>query len=840
MLDVKRVLKAAPTKMRSREPLRQLWTPWGEKIRDEWLSSHAGNKAFPGDESFHSTFRMTQGDGDGSRRGRTPVLNEHPRPTMVRDNFTMLNGLWDYAIVPISSGGDAAARRKSLHRLTRDEAVRAVKEAAIPETYDGEILVPFSPESALSGVHQTIYPDDLLWYRTTVHPVSLDGDARIRQIGDANRLILHFEAVDYICACFINGQYAGAHIGGYLPFDVDISAFVDSDDTFEIALCVYDSNDSGTQPRGKQKIEREGIWYTAQSGIWQSVWLEIVPEAYLRTLTLKGASDGKLFVRAEIGGDKPNARLRVTVSDPHDGTVVADETIPAGTRKVRAEIETRAERLWSPDDPYLYDVTATLLVGQAVKTSVKQVSRVSEPAAQASLKPVVRQSMEPAVQVPEEQATRPSGETSETSGGSPTERAQVAQTVENLAKPPFVDVVRSYCAFRSVEVKPDMKGVARFHLNGKPLFVKGVLDQGYWPDGLLTAPSDAALVHDITAMKRVGFNMLRKHIKIESARWYYHCDHLGMMVWQDAVSGGGTDGEYNSWTTNRKPTLLRATWNKYRDDTAKHFAALGADDPDYRRDWSRTCDAMVHMLAGHPSIVAWVLFNEGWGQFDACDAAERIHALDPTRPIDATSGWYDQRCGDFHSVHNYFRPLEVYPDKGPLHGYVAEYERKHKRRRRAAQYAVLPVAQHGVRAFVISEFGGLAQLVPGHAAVSRAYGYGEYDSMEDWRSAVRSLLASADALASRGLSGYVYTQVSDVEEELNGLLTYDRRIDKFADRAAEWAGAARGTNMNRTEWARTCNAPACGTDKEQTERKEQPGKKRPQGAKEVKRSGKRK
>lgn len=660
MLDVKRVLKAAPTKMRSQEPLQQLWTPWGEQIASEWLSSNAAHKAFCPAK-------------DGERKlenGRTPILNEHPRPTMVRSNHTMLNGFWDYAIVSIPESDNGSKWRKSATVLTRDEAVQVVKEA-------------------------------------------------VRQIGDANRLILHFEAVDYVCACFINGQFAGLHVGGYLPFDVDVSAFVDPDDAFEIALCVYDPNDSGTQMRGKQKIEREGIWYTAQSGIWQSVWMEIVPEAYMQTLTLKGAEDGRLFIRTEIGGDKPNAKLHIVVTDPSDGTVVADERLAAGVRKVRTEIATRAEHLWSPEDPYLYDVTATLEFG-AVKSQEKQEKQ---------------------------------------------EKPQEKQ-----------DIVHSYCAFRTVEIKPDLKGVARFHLNGKPLFLKGVLDQGYWPDGLLTAPSDEALTHDITAMKESGFNMLRKHIKIESARWYYHCDRLGMLVWQDAVSGGG---EYNAWTTNRKPTLMRTTWNKYRDDTAKHFAALGADDSTYRRDWSRTCDAMVHMLAGHPSIVAWVLFNEGWGQFDACDAAERIHALDPTRPIDATSGWYDQRCGDFHSVHNYFRPLEIYPDKGPLRGYVAEYEKRHKRRRRAAHYAVLPVAQHGVRAFIISEFGGLAQLVADHAAVSRAYGYGEYDSIEDWRAAVRSALASAESLESRGLAGYVYTQVSDVEEELNGLMTYDRRVNKF-------------------------------------------------------------
>lgn len=434
MLDIKRVLKAAPTKMRSREPLQQLWTPWGERIDHEWLSARAGNKAFNPAEEGERTLD----------EGRTPILGEHPRPTMVRDNCTMLNGWWDYAIASIPEDETAPKWRKTAAMLTRDEAVRAVKETAIPQTFDGKILVPFSPESALSGVHQTIYPDNLLWYRTVVHPVTLGGEETVRQIGDANRLILHFEAVDYVCACYVNGQLAGTHVGGYLPFDVDISAFIDPDDAFEIALCVYDPNDSGTQLRGKQKIEREGIWYTAQSGIWQSVWLEIVPEAYLRTLTLKGASDGKLFVRAEIGGDKPNAKLHIVVTDPADGTVVADETLPAGVRKVRAEITTAAEHLWSPADPYLYDVRAELRYGSA--------------------KPA------------------------ETAGD-----AAVAQSQP-------MDVVSSYCAFRSVEIKPDTKGVARFHLNGKPLFVKGVLDQGYWPDGLMTAPDDEALTHDITAM----------------------------------------------------------------------------------------------------------------------------------------------------------------------------------------------------------------------------------------------------------------------------------------------------------------------------------------------------
>ena len=254
MLDIKRALKASPKKRRSSEPLKQLWTPWGERIRDEWLCENAGNKAF---RPIEEGERKLEG-------GRTPILGEHPRPTMMRDNHTMLNGMWDYAIVPIPN--DETGSRWSFSRntatpaLTRDEAVEAVKEAAIPETFDGKILVPFSPESALSGVHQTIYPDDMIWYRTVVHPVALGSEETVRQIGDANRLILHFEAVDWVCACYINGQFAGVHVGGYLPFDVDISAFIDPDDVFEIALCVYDPNDSGTRPRGKQKIERDGIW----------------------------------------------------------------------------------------------------------------------------------------------------------------------------------------------------------------------------------------------------------------------------------------------------------------------------------------------------------------------------------------------------------------------------------------------------------------------------------------------------------------------------------------------------------------------------------------------------
>ena len=584
---------------------------------------------------------------------RAQPLPEYPRPQMVRDSYLNLNGPWSYAITT---------------------------SANKPAQADGTILVPFSPESELSGVGHVLQPEEYLWYiRTVTLP---DGF-------NVGRVLLHFGAVDQTATVWCNGVELATHTGGYLPFTVDITEVLAKENT--ILVCVRDATNKSQLPRGKQTLHPHGIWYTPQSGIWQTVWLESVPQNYIRSLHVTPLFDAH--------------QVEITVEG--EGQCMIDLegkrfTFPAG---VPAHVPVQSFRPWSPEHPTLYPFSVTL------------------------------------------------GD----------------------------DTVYSYFAMRKCSIETDKDGVRRLFLNGKPYFHNGLLDQGYWPDGLYTAPSDDALVYDIQLAKDMGFNMLRKHIKIESARWYYHCDRLGMLVWQDAVSGGGTDGEYNAWTTNRKPTLIRSTWNKFRDDTAKHFTALGADDPIYRRDWSRTCDAMVHMLGGHPSIVTWTLFNEGWGQFDACDAAERIHALDPTRPIDATSGWYDQHCGDYHSVHNYFRPLEIYPDKGPLRGYVAEFEKRHRRRRRAAHYVVLPVARHGVRAFVISEFGGLAQLVPEHAAVSRAYGYGEYDSIDDWRAAVRSVLASAAALESRGLAGYVYTQVSDVEEELNGLLTYDRRVDKFAE-----------------------------------------------------------
>lgn len=640
MLNLKKVLAAKPRKHDQGE-MNRLTTPWGEKLDP------------------------------------ANVLQEHPRPQFARQDVRILNGLWDYAF------------------QLNEHANVMWRTAQPPAEFDGQILVPFSPEAPLSGVDEMVGWLELLWYRLRFNAAVPSG----------HRAILHFDGVDFACSCYLNGIKLGEHQGAYTPFEFDITdalkaAASNGEETAanELLVCVWDPSETGTQLRGKQRINNSDIWYTPNSGIWKTVWLEMVPEQRILRAELEpNLETGEILVRAAVNAGGEN--LHVELLDEEGRALQSAQPAPAHVAPpshaanpltpqdepfiCTARILLKNPRLWSPEDPHLYRLRLTY--GQ--------------------------------------------------------------------------DQVDTYCAFRTAEVREDEHGVARFYLNGEPLFIRGVLDQGYWPDGLMTPPSDEALAFDIQAMKDLGFNMLRKHIKIESDRWYYHADRLGMLVWQDMPTGGG---EYDPWTTSYKPTLFRASWNHYADDKAAHLKSLSSDDPAYRDEWTRTCADMVLRLKNHPCIVTWVLFNEAWGQFLAQRMTDVVRTLDPSRPVDAVSGWYDQNCGDYLSVHNYFRPLEVYPD--------------------TAREKLIACSEPGTvarRAFVISEFGGLTLPVEGHTAYDNAYGYEAAADSEAFRSAVRAQLAQVEALESEGLAGYVYTQLSDVEEEVNGLLTYDRRVNKM-------------------------------------------------------------
>ncbi len=608
MLDLRRVLASKPKPPADVE-LTELWTPWGEKLMAD-------------------------------ERDAAPV--SHPRPQLARERWGSLNGTWECAFV------------------AAPDAATAWRDAEPPTEGWRPVRVPFSPEAPLSGMRRQLRPDELLWYRRALEAPELAA---------GERLVLHLDAVDWACAVRVNGTRVVEHTGAYLPFSADITDALRPGEKNALTVCVHDPSDAGTQLRGKQRLARGGIWYTAQSGIWRDVWWEVVPASHVVELRADArAGEGRVVLLARVAGE---GELVARLVD--EGAEVArTAAFVRGEKDVELSLPAGEPRLWSPEDPHLYDLELSF-------------------------------------------------------GG---------------------DHVRSYCAFRTVEVRADAAGAPRVHLNGEPLFLRGVLDQGYWPDGLMTPPSEEALEHDVRTMRELGFNLLRKHIKVEQPRFYALCDRLGMLVWQDMPSGGGA---YDAWSTSYQPTLLRASWTRVSDRGPRAWRRLAADDPAYREEWRSTCEGTVRLLSGHPCVIGWTLFNEGWGQFDARGATELVRALDPTRPVSATSGWYDQGCGDFWSVHNYFRPLEVWPDRA-----------------------------RPARAFVISEFGGVSWAVPGHVSLATSYGYDQADGGEQYAAEVRALLEWADSLEAEGLAGFVYTQLSDVEEETNGLLTYDRRVNKLA------------------------------------------------------------
>ncbi|TCL59269.1 glycosyl hydrolase family 2 [Kineothrix alysoides] len=569
------------------------------------------------------------------------VLAEYPRPQFKRDNYTILNGYWNYAFT-----------------TSKD----------IPAAYDGRILVPFSPESLLSGVERQLHPHEYLWYERTI----------VCDVPDTFRLILHFGAVDQHAAVYLNGESVCEHHGGYLPFEADITPFLRQGDN-SLLVRVQDFSDTSHHSRGKQTLKRGGMFYTAQSGIWQTVWMECVPEHHICKLKITPDYDkGEVSLLLSASGREPlNIRIlsngycifdtsyeASSLSSSGKNTFSGNHT-PSDDYQIAIRAKLSEIHPWSPDSPFLY----TLCIGYGQ------------------------------------------------------------------------DVVESYFAMRIFTTQPDEKGIMRFCLNHKPLFLHGVLDQGYWSDGLYTAPSDEALIYDIRTMQRLGFNMMRKHIKIEAARWYYHCDRLGMIVWQDMVSGGS---HYSMPIVCYLPTLFPGLFQKLSDDNYKLF---GRHSEEGRDEWLQECTDTVDYLYNVPSIAVWVPFNEGWGQFDSGAATKLIKEKDPSRPVDQTSGWFDQGGGDFKSVHNYFRRLKVPKDP---------------------------------RAFVVSEYGGYACHIDGHSSVERIYGYKKFSGQETLTKAYHKLIdEELKPLIDKGLCGAVYTQVSDVEEEVNGLLTYDRKVCKL-------------------------------------------------------------
>lgn len=545
-------------------------------------------------------------------------LPDYPRPQLVRVSrpWINLNGLWDYAIAP----------------KDRTE---------LPADWTGKILVPFAIESALSGVGKSVAADQRLWYRTSI-------DQKLsRQPGD--RFVLNFGAVDWQADVFLNGVKVGSHSGGYDPFSVDVTAAWKEDAPQELAVAVWDPSDAHWQPRGKQVRKPEGIWYTSVTGIWQTVWLEIRPEQAVDALRITPDLAGSRLIVKAISDTAGRAGVKPFA----EVTVFAGQITVASVRgEVGQDIALAIPnpRLWSPEDPFLYDMRVRLIHGDRV-----------------------------------------------------------------------VDDVTSYAGMRSVAVGKDENGFNRILLNGKPYFMFGPLDQGWWPDGLYTAPTDEALRFDVEQTRRLGFNMARKHVKTEPARWYYHADRLGLIVWQDMPSG-------DKYIGAKDPDIARTP------ESATNF----------RREWRSIMDS----LSNHPCIAVWVPFNEGWGQFETDAILAETKAHDPTRLVDGPSGWTDRGTGDLNDMHRY---------PGP---------------------AMPPLEDK--RAVVLGEFGGLGLPVKGHTwQDQKNWGYRSFTEIPALRSAYGNLVRKLKPLVAQGLAAAVYTQTTDVEIEVNGLFTYDRAVLKF-------------------------------------------------------------
>lgn len=545
----------------------------------------------------------------GEKIDKNCPLAEYPRPQFVRNSYINLNGCWKCEFS---------------------------KSSELPSDFKTDITVPFSPETPLSGVGRVLEPSEYLHY-----------EKRFNIPSDFNkgRVFIHFGAVDQIADVYLNGVHIGSHSGGYTPFSFEITDNIKEGEN-RLNVTVRDFSDTKQYSRGKQKFNRGGIWYSPQSGIWQTVWLESTPKEYLHSVKITPDFDNEQ-VRFDFEAD---AEVLVSV---YDGDMLIAET---------AEKVVRIPNFkpWSPESPFLYNV------------------------------------------------------------------------VFSCGK----DRVRSYFGMRKFSVGKDEKGMPRLFLNNKPYFHNGLLDQGYYPDGFLTPPSNEAMEYDVKTVKKMGFNMLRKHIKIEPLLWYHYCDVNGILVWQDMVNGGGKYGLEVSVLPFIGVNL---------DDT--NYKIFKRTDASQRESYYKELREMLDALYNCPCIAVWVPFNEGWGQFDSAKAYKFIKEFDKTRVVDSTSGWHDRGVTDVISKHIYFTPIKV---------------------------------KAGAKPYVLSEFGGFSHRVNGHTFNNKMFGYKIYNSPESLAKAYKKTFEKVIIpQISKGLSATVYTQLTDVEDELNGLLTYDRKVVKI-------------------------------------------------------------